>query len=131
MAFELFVNGGLMRGLRGHAKMAGATLIADTVTAPRYRLHSINNDRHPGMFEVADREDGVSVAGELYSVPEHVWAVIEAGEPPGLYKGPVTLMDGRTVDGILYPRELAEASHPDITEYGSWRAYLAANNLPG
>ncbi|HEY4863950.1 MAG TPA: hypothetical protein VIK45_00420 [Candidatus Dormibacteraeota bacterium] len=49
-----------------------------------------------------------------------------AGEPPGLYKGPVRLADGRTVDGILFPRELAEGSHPDISDYGGWRAYAAS-----
>jgi hypothetical protein len=30
------------------------------------------------------------------------------------------------VDGILYPRELAEGHHRDITEYGGWRAYWAS-----
>jgi hypothetical protein len=51
---------------------------------------------------------------------------VAAGEPPGLYKGPVRLADGRTVDGILFPRELAEGSHPDISDYGGWRAYAAS-----
>ena len=45
---------------------------------------------------------------------------------PDLYKGPITLSDGRVVDGILYPRELAEGHHRDISEYGGWRAYWAS-----
>ncbi len=36
------------------------------------------------------------------------------------------LSDGREVDGILYPRELAENVHRDISDYGDWRAYMAA-----
>jgi hypothetical protein len=30
------------------------------------------------------------------------------------------------VDGILYPRELAEGKFPDISVHGGWRAYVAA-----
>jgi len=122
VSFELFVNGGLMRGLRGHGNLQGAELLEVTRTAPRYRIYSID-DRHPGMFEIED--GGVSVAGELYRVPTHVWARVEAGEPPNLYKGSVHLIDGRVVDGILYPRELAEGRQRDISEYGDWRAYCA------
>jgi hypothetical protein len=65
------------------------------------------------------------VVGEIYRVPDDVWRRVEAGEPPGLYRGPVHLVDGRVVPGILFPRELAEA-HPDISAYGGWRAYWAS-----
>lgn len=119
----LFVNGTLMRGLKLHANLAGAEFLGEFRTAARYRLHSIG-DAHPGMFEV--REGGVSVTGELYRVPIEVWRRVEAGEPPGLYKGPVELANGRVVDGILYPRALAEGRQPDISAYGDWRAYLAS-----
>ncbi len=60
------------------------------------------------MFEVAEGETGISIPGELYDMPDEVWARVEAGEPPGLYRGPVELEDGRTVPGILFPREMAE-----------------------
>jgi len=123
MAFELFVNGTLMRGLALHGNLAGATFVAEARTAPIYRLYSIA-DRHPGMFEVG--EGGVAVAGEIYLVPDEVWQRVEAGEPAHLYRGEVQLADGRAVLGILYPRELAEGRHRDISEYGDWRAYTAA-----
>jgi gamma-glutamylcyclotransferase (GGCT)/AIG2-like uncharacterized protein YtfP len=119
----LFVNGTLMRGLALHENLAGAEFLGEAWTAPCYRIHSIG-DRHPGMYEVAN--GGGAVAGELYEVPEAVWRRVEAGEPPGLYCGPVRLADGRVVDGILYPRELAEGKHPDISAHGGWRAYRAA-----
>ena len=117
----LFVNGTLMRGLKLHANLDGAEFLGEFRTAPRYRLYSIA-DVHPGMFEVAS--GGVSVAGELYRMPAEVWARVEAGEPPRLYRGPVELLDGRVVDGILYPREFAEGRHRDISEYGDWRKYM-------
>ncbi len=119
----LFVNGTLMRGLKLHPNLEGATFLEATVTAPMYRVFSIG-DVHPGMFEVAS--GGVSVEGELYRLPDEVWQRVEAGEPPGLYRGPVTLVDGRVVPGILYLRSLAEsAGNRDISAYGSWRRYMA------
>ena len=123
MTVELFVNGTLMRGLALHPNLDGAEFLGEFQTAPCYRIYSIG-DRHPGMFEV--EAGGVSVPGEMYRLPDDVWARVEAGEPPNLYKGPVKLSDGRVVDGILYPRELAEGRHRDISAYGDWRAYMAA-----
>lgn len=127
MAIELFVNGTLMRGLALHENLSGAKFLGQAKTKACYRLYTID-DRHPGMFEVA--EGGVSVAGELYLVPDDVLQRVEAGEPPNLYRGPIHLSDGRVVDGILYPRELAEGHHKDISEYGDWRAYFAARGEP-
>ena len=121
MPSELFVNGGLMRGFALHGNLDGATYLGEADTAPIYRLYSIK-DEHPGMFEAG--AGGVSVKGELYLVPDDVLARVEADEPPGLYRGPVKLADGRRVDGILYPREMAEGQHRDISEYGDWRAYV-------
>ncbi len=119
----LFVNGTLMRGLALHRNLDGAEFLEATSTAPVYRLYSIG-DVHPGMYEVAD--GGVAVDGELYRMPDEVWRRVEAGEPPGLYRGPVKLADGRVVPGILYPREMAEGKHLDISSYGSWRRYREA-----
>ena len=126
MSSQLFVNGTLMRGLALEANLAEATFLEAFRTAPRYRIFSIG-DVHPGMFEVEEGETGISVPGELYELPDEVWARVEAGEPPGLYRGPVELEDGRVVPGILFPRELT-VGHREITEFGGWRAYLAARD---
>ena len=123
----LFVNGTLMRGLKLHANLDGARFVEEARTAPVYRIYSIG-DVHPGMFEVSD--GGISVPGEIYDVPDDVWQRVEAGEPAGLYRGPVKLSDGRSVPGILFPRELAEGRHRDISAYGGWRAYQATLNAP-
>jgi gamma-glutamylcyclotransferase (GGCT)/AIG2-like uncharacterized protein YtfP len=122
MAVELFVNGTLMRGLKLHRNLDGAAFLGAFRTAPVYRLYSIG-DVHPGMFEVAT--GGVSVAGEMYRMSDDIWRRVEEGEPPHLYKGPVKLSDGRSVDGILFPRAQAEGKHKDISAFGDWRAYVA------
>ena len=123
MPVELFVNGTLMRGLALHRNLHGAEFLGAVRTAPRYRLYSIGGI-HPGMFEV--ETGGVSVAGEIYRMNDDIWRRVEAGEPPHLYRGPVSLADGRSVDGILYPRALAEGRHKDISQFGDWRAYIAS-----
>ncbi len=125
MAFELFVNGTLMRGLKLHANMGDSQFLGEFRTAPYYRVYSIN-DIHPGMYRLNDGEPGgASIGGELYLVEDDVWRGIEAGEPPNLYRGTIELEDGRKVLGILYPRELAEGKQLDITEFGGWREYWA------
>ena len=122
MSVELFVNGTLMRGLQLHRNLAGAEFLGEFRTAPRYRIFSIG-DVHPGMFRV--EHGGISVPGELYRLPDEVWARVEAGEPPGLYKGPVELDDGRWVDGILFPQEMTVGQR-EITEFRGWREYVEA-----
>ena len=124
MAFELFVNGTLMRGLKLHPNMGDSEFLGEFRTEPRYRVHTIG-DVHPGMYRLEDGEaGGAAIVGELYRVQEDTWQKIEAGEPPNLYRGEITLEDGRKVWGILYPRQLAEGVYPDITSFGGWRAYM-------
>jgi gamma-glutamylcyclotransferase (GGCT)/AIG2-like uncharacterized protein YtfP len=127
MPVELFVNGTLMRGLALHHNLTGAEFMGEFRTAPIYRLYSIG-DVHPGMFE--GDGDGVSVAGEIYRMSDDIWRRVEAGEPPGLYRGQVRLADGSIVDGILYPRALAVGQHKDISQFGSWRNYIATLRRP-
>lgn len=117
--FILFVNGTLMQGQELHGNLDGATFRGAARTAPIYRLYSIG-DRHPGMFEA---DDGVSVQGELYELTEQIWERVEANEPPNLYRSTVELEDGRRVDGILYPRRLAEGHQRDISDIADWREY--------
>ncbi|HVY23125.1 MAG TPA: gamma-glutamylcyclotransferase [Steroidobacteraceae bacterium] len=128
-SFELFVNGTLMRGLALHHNIASAVFLGEASTEPRYRVYSIN-DIHPGMFRLDDDEQGgISVPGELYLVSRPQWQHIEAGEPAHLYRGPVTLNDGREVWGILYPRHLAEKNGVDISAYGGWRGYVQSQSV--
>ena len=129
MAFELFVNGTLMRGLPLHKNMGDSEFLGEIRTEPRYRLYSIG-DVHPGMYRLENGEaGGVAVVGELYRVSDATWQQISSGEPANLYRGEVKLEDGRVVLGILYPRELAEGKQRDISEYGDWRRYMESRGV--
>lgn len=114
-----------MRGLGLHKNLDGAEFLGEFTTEPCYRLYSID-DIHPGMFKVA--EGGVAVKGEMYRMSDEIWRSVEDGEPPHLYCGPVQLDNGETVNGILFPQDIAEANHADISEYGDWRKYIASRD---
>jgi gamma-glutamylcyclotransferase (GGCT)/AIG2-like uncharacterized protein YtfP len=113
-------NGGLMRGQSAHWKLRGATFLAEVRTAPCYRLFSIG-DRYPAMLRVP--EGGVSIDAELYHVPAAVWRRVANIEPPGLYRGPLELDDGRTLEGMLGEERFTLRNGTDISAYGGWAAY--------
>lgn len=123
MVVELFVNGTLMRGMLLHKNLQGVEFLGEFHTQPLYRLYSID-DVHPGMFEV--EKGGVSVTGEMYRMSDEIFQRVKNGEPPDLYFGDVKLNNGRVVKGVLFPRDIAESNHKDISEYGGWRAYIAS-----
>ncbi len=124
MNVRLAVNGTLMRGLalNGNMLAAGATFVRETTTARSYRLWSIG-DRHPAMMRVA--RGGAAIAVEVWEVPAAGLATILLGEPGGLSIGKVRLADGEETLGVLGEPILCEEQR-EITEYGGWRAYLAA-----
>jgi gamma-glutamylcyclotransferase (GGCT)/AIG2-like uncharacterized protein YtfP len=123
----LAVNGTLMRGLElNHNLLAvGATFVREDATAPCYRLWSIG-DRHPAMLRTSGA--GVRVALEVWAVPAAGLARILQNEPPGLAIGKVLLTDGSVVLGVLGEPFLCEGQR-EITSFGSWRAYTAAQQL--
>ena len=124
MNVRLAVNGTLMRGLALNCNLlaAGATFVRETTTGPSYRLWSIS-DRHPAMMRVAS--GGGAIAVEVWEVPAAGLASILLGEPPGLCVGKVRLADGEEALGVLGEAILCEGQR-EITEYGGWRAYVAA-----
>ena len=124
----LAVNGTLMRGLKLNPNMlaAKATFVREAMTEPAYRLWTINDD-HPAMVRVTDGT-GVKVAVEVWSVPAAGLAGILLNEPAGLSIGKVQLNDGSIVLGVLGEPALVEG-HREITRYGGWRAYVAAQGV--
>lgn len=121
----LAINGTLMRGLKLNPNMlaAKATFCREAFTAPCYRIWSIDDD-HPAMVRVTDGE-GARIALEVWSVPRSGLAGILLNEPPGLSIGKVQLDDGSTVLGVLGEPAIVEGQR-EITKYGGWRAYVAA-----
>jgi len=123
----LAVNGTLMRGLELNPNLlaAGASFVRETTTESAYRLWTIK-DRHPAMIRV--RQGGTAVAVEIWAVPPAGLAGILLKEPPGLSIGKVTLADGSEVLGVLGEPILCEGQK-EITSFGSWRAYLASQQI--
>ena len=128
MDVRLAVNGTLMRGLElnGNLLAAGARFVGETTTGPDYRLWSIG-DRHPAMIRV--REGGAAIALEVWDVPAAGLAQILLQEPPGLCIGKVRLADGEETLGVLGEPALCEGQR-EITRWGGWRAYCAAQVRP-
>src|SRR4051812_13081218 len=106
-SIALAVNGTLMRGLELNPNLlrVGASFLREDRTEPVYRIFSIN-DRHPGMYRVA--QGGVSVAVEVWSVPAAGLGAILLQEPPGLSIGKVRLANGEEVLGVLAEPILCE-----------------------
>lgn len=121
----LAVNGTLMRGLELNPNMhaAGATFVREDRTDACYRIWSIN-DRHPAM-QRTPAGAGTRVALEIWNVPNAGLAAILQNEPPGLAIGKVVLEDGSIVLGVLGEPFLCEGQR-EITAFGGWRAYTAA-----
>lgn len=123
----LVVNGGLMRGLRGHPRMlaSGAVFLREVRTAPVYRLWSVN-DRFPGMVRVA--EGGAAILAELYQVSREGFCRVVEGEADGLSVGRLLLEDGTGPLGVLGEPRLV-AGMREITAFGGWRAYVEAEGI--
>ena len=120
----LAVNGTLMRGLELNPNLlaVGASFVREDRTEACYRIWSIG-DRHPAMQRTPGQ--GTSVAVELWDVPLAGLATILSQEPPGLAIGKVMLQDGAVVLGVLGEAFLCQGQ-TEITAYGGWRSYMAA-----
>jgi allophanate hydrolase len=126
-AIPLAVVGAHLQGMPLHYQLAerGARFHAVTHTAARYRLYALNGT-HPPKPGLARADDGAAIAVELYDVPTDALGSFLAGIPPPLGLGTIELQDGTWVKGfICEPQALKDAQ--DITAFGGWRAYAAAN----
>jgi len=124
----LAVNGTLMRGLELNSNLLalGAEFECESHTSPHYFLWSID-DRYPAM-QRADK-GGKSIALEIWRVPCVSFSQLLLGEPPGLVIGRITLVDGRSVLGVLGEAYFCIGQR-DITAYGGWRAYMQSVRTP-
>jgi len=104
----------------------GGRLIGDCRTAPDYRLYRLKEKgtARPGLVRIGDNA-GISVGGELWSLPLAGFGALTAAIPGPLGIGSVTLADGRSVKGFLC-EAVAVGDAEDISAYGDWRAYRRA-----
>jgi gamma-glutamylcyclotransferase (GGCT)/AIG2-like uncharacterized protein YtfP len=123
----MFLNGGGMRGGSLHHLLGGAPLVAETRTAPRYRLYSVG-DRYPALQPCAEGPGpGAAIAGEVYDLPlDLLRDDLLPAEPPELELGVIELADGSAALGMILRRPRpAMDDLTDITRFGGWRNYLS------
>jgi gamma-glutamylcyclotransferase (GGCT)/AIG2-like uncharacterized protein YtfP len=120
---HMFLNGGGMRGGSLNHLLRGAPLVAETTTAPAYRLYSVA-DRYPALQLAAG--PGAAIAGEVYDLPLDVLRDdLLPAEPPELELGVIKLADGAAALGMILRRPCPPLDDLiDITSYGGWRSYL-------
>jgi gamma-glutamylaminecyclotransferase len=121
----VFICGSALQGQPNHDNLSASTLLGTARTAAKYRMHSVQAGWHPGIY--ATTENGISIPGELYEMTPEQFNYLETSEPPHMYAADIELDDGSSVIAFLYPEPLIEEyGWPDISDYGGWAQYKAA-----
>jgi allophanate hydrolase len=124
---SLAVVGAHLEGMPLHGELIdrGAHLLRRTTTSADYRLFALAGATppKPGLKRV--RAGGRPIEVEVYRLPARAAASFLDTVAAPLGIGQVTLADGSVVHGfICEPMALEEAS--DISDFGGWRAFVAA-----
>ncbi len=111
--------------LNGELTDRGATLIRECRSAAKYRFYALEDfsPPRPGMVHAGD-DGGHAIDMELWAVPAARFGEFIAGVPSPLAIGTVELEDGTSVKGFVCEAYAANGAR-DISELGSWRAYLS------
>jgi len=104
----------------------GGRLLEATSTAPDYRLYALKGTvpPKPGMLRVAPGT-GSAIAVEVWALPTKAFGAFVAAIPSPLSIGTVNLADGSGAKGFLVEASATEGAR-DITSFGGWRAFIAA-----
>ena len=123
----VFICGSALKGQPDHGNLQSATFLGEAKTAAKYRFHSVKDGWHPGVYEV--EAGGISISGELYQLTAEQYDYLVSTEPPDMYPAEVRLAEGGVAIAMLYPQTLIEEhGWPDISSYGGWAAYKAAQS---
>lgn len=103
----------------------GGRLIEATSTTPDYKLYALRGTvpPKPGMLRVD--AGGAAIAIEVWALPTKAFGAFVAAIPSPLSIGTVRLADGSGVKGFLVEAAAIEGAR-DITHFGGWRAFMAA-----
>ncbi|MEC3917121.1 allophanate hydrolase [Nocardia sp. CDC160] len=125
---DLVVFGAHLRGqpLEFQLTDLGARWAGPVETAPSYRLTALDTvPPKPAVTRVPEAESGVRVAGERWLLSPAALGRFLARLPAPMQLGAVELADGTWHTGFGCAGAAAESAK-DISEYGGWRAALAA-----
>jgi allophanate hydrolase len=115
--------------LNGELRALGGRLLETTRTAPDYRLYALDGTAppKPGLLRV-DGGKGASIEIEVWALSVESFGRFVAAVPPPLSIGTIKLTDGYGVKGFLL-EAAAAAGARDISSFGGWRKFLAAEKL--
>jgi allophanate hydrolase len=121
---QVAVVGAHLSGLPLNFQLAqrNARLVAETQTAPKYRLYALPDGKRPGLIQV--REGGAAIACEVWEMPAAHFGSFVAGIPAPLCIGKLELDDSTVVNGFIC-ESIGMSGAADITAYGGWRAWLS------
>ncbi|MEV6767623.1 allophanate hydrolase [Nocardia sp. NPDC051030] len=128
---ELVVFGAHLRGqpLEHQLIDLGARWAGPVRTSPRYRLAALDTiPPKPAVTRLPEGESGVSVAAERWLLSPAALGRFLAALPAPMQLGSVELEDGTWRTGFGCAGAAAETGK-DISEYGGWRAALAAGAI--
>ncbi|HEY5793361.1 MAG TPA: allophanate hydrolase, partial [Chthoniobacterales bacterium] len=124
---QLAVVGAHLRGLPLNFQLRelGARFVRAARTAPAYRLYALPNTTPPKPGLARTGEGGTAIELEIWELSPESFGRFVNAVPPPLAIGNVQLESGKWVKGfVCEPLALQEAR--DISEFGGWRAFLAA-----
>jgi len=122
MSKLVFICGSALSGQPDHGNLKGSEFLGAVRTDKKYRLHSVQDGWHPGIYAVDN--GGISISGELYRLTDEQFEHLLSTEPPNMYPADISLQDHQIVTAMLYPKNLIdERCWPDISEFGGWAAY--------
>ena len=122
---DLVVFGAHLRGqpLNGQLTSLGARFAGGVRTAPEYRMVALPTEPpKPGILRAAS--GGAALAGERWTLSPAGLGRFVAALPAPMSLGMISLADGGSALGFQCD-PVAAASGWEITEHGSWTAYLA------
>ena len=127
---ELAVIGAHLSGLALNRELTGlgARFLRAAETQADYRLYALPGGppRRPGLLRVAAGTGG-RIAAEVWALSPSAFGRFVAAIPAPLGIGTLRLADGTAPKGFLVEAE-GIGGDSDITGYGGWRGYLAAQD---
>lgn len=125
---EIAVVGAHLSGmpLNGELTALGGSFLRATTTTADYRLFALPGGppARPGLLRVGPG-DGAPIALEVWSLPVAGFGGFVAGIPAPLGIGTLALADGTRVKGFLCEAAATDGAR-DISDFGGWRAFVAA-----
>lgn len=124
---KIAVVGAHLKDMPLHSQLTerNAQFVDFAKTSANYKFYAIANSTPPKPALIYDENGGAEIDLEIYELGAAEFGTFVALVPPPLAIGTVELSDGTLVKGfVAEPR--AKIGAKDITSFGGWRAYIAA-----